>query len=124
MLPKFSFCLDFYIILGYSYLWENFVFCYKDGIMVNVAVDVMGGDNAPVEPVKGAINAIGSDNNIKVFLCGKKDVIEAELKKYQYNSDRVEIVDAPEVIEMGEAPVMAIRKRRVLFSSLVFRTFS
>ena len=52
--------------------------------MVNVAVDIMGGDNAPAEPVKGAIEAVTSQDGIKVFLCGNKDVIEQELKKYQY----------------------------------------
>ncbi len=80
--------------------------------MVNVAVDVMGGDNAPVEPVKGAVIAIGENKDIRVYLCGKKDVIEKELKKYQYSADRIEIIDAPEVIEMGEPPVMAIRKKK------------
>ncbi|MCR4806167.1 MAG: phosphate acyltransferase PlsX [Lachnospiraceae bacterium] len=80
--------------------------------MVNVSVDVMGGDNAPVEPVKGAVNAVLQNNEIKVYLCGKKDVVEKELKKYKYPADRIEIVDAPEVIEMGEPPVMAIRKKK------------
>ena len=80
--------------------------------MVNVAVDVMGGDNAPAEPVKGAVNALGENKEIRVYLCGKKEVIEKELGKYQYPADRVEIIDAPEVIEMGEPPVMAIRKKK------------
>ena len=80
--------------------------------MVNVAVDVMGGDNAPAEPVKGAMIAIRENKNIKVYLCGKQDVIEKELGKYQYDADRVQIIDAPEVIEMGEPPVMAIRKKK------------
>ncbi len=80
--------------------------------MVNVAVDVMGGDNAPAEPVKGAVIAVQNNRDIKVFLCGKKDIIEQELKKYQYPADRVEITDAPEVIGMGEPPVMAIRKKK------------
>ena len=81
-------------------------------VMVNVAVDVMGGDNAPVEPVMGAVNAIASGNDIHVYLCGRKDVVENELKKYQYDKSRVDIIDAPEVIETGEAPVMAIRKKK------------
>ena len=80
--------------------------------MVNVAVDVMGGDNAPAEPVKGAVIALGENKEIRVYLCGKKDVVEKELGKYQYPADRVEIIDAPEVIEMGEPPVMAIRKKK------------
>ena len=80
--------------------------------LVNVAVDVMGGDNAPVEPVKGAIDAINESSKIKVFLVGKKDVIKEELKKYQYNEQQVEIVPADEVIETAESPVMAIRKKK------------
>ena len=79
---------------------------------VNVAVDAMGGDNAPVEPVKGAVEAIKESSKIKVFLVGKEDVIKAELKKYQYDEKQVEIVPAEEVIETAEPPVMAIRKKK------------
>ena len=80
--------------------------------MVNVAVDAMGGDNAPVETVKGAIDAINADNRVKVFLVGQSPVITEELKKYQYDSSQVEIVHAEEIIEMAEPPVMAIRKKK------------
>lgn len=80
--------------------------------LVNVAVDAMGGDNAPVEPVKGAIEAINESSKIKVFLVGKEEVIKEELKKYQYDEKQVEIVHAEEVIETAEAPVMAIRKKK------------
>lgn len=79
---------------------------------VNVAVDVMGGDNAPVEPVKGAVEAIKESSKIKVFLVGKEEIIREELKKYQYNEEQVEIVPAMEVIETAEPPVMAIRKKK------------
>lgn len=79
---------------------------------VNVAVDAMGGDNAPVEPVKGAVEAIKESSKIKVFLVGKEDVIKEELKKYQYDEKQVEIVPAGEVIETAEPPVMAIRKKK------------
>ena len=80
--------------------------------MVNVAVDAMGGDNAPVETVKGAIDAINADKRVKVFLVGQSPVITEELKKYQYDSSQVEIVHAEEIIEMAEPPVMAIRKKK------------
>ena len=43
--------------------------------MVNVAVDAMGGDNAPGEVVKGAVEAIQEDKRIKVFLVGKEPLI-------------------------------------------------
>ncbi|MCR5247550.1 MAG: phosphate acyltransferase PlsX, partial [Paludibacteraceae bacterium] len=79
---------------------------------VNVAVDAMGGDNAPVETVKGAIEAVNADKKVKVFLVGRESDITAELKKYEYDAERVEIVHTEEVIEMAEPPVMAIRKKK------------
>ena len=80
--------------------------------MVNVAVDAMGGDNAPFETVKGAVEAINEDKRVKVFLVGREPVIRKELKKYTYNEEQLEIVHAEEVIETGEPPVMAIRKKK------------
>lgn len=80
--------------------------------MVKVAVDAMGGDNAPVETVKGAVEAINSDRRVKVFLVGREPVIKEELKKYTYDAAQLEIVHAEEVIETAEPPVMAIRKKK------------
>ena len=80
--------------------------------MVNVAVDAMGGDNAPVEIVKGAIEAIQENKEVKVFLVGREEVIKEELKKYTYNAEQVEVVHAQEVIETAEPPVMAIRTKK------------
>lgn len=80
--------------------------------MVNVAVDAMGGDNAPVEIIKGAIEAINEDKRVKVFLVGREPVITEELKKYTYNSEQLEIVHAEEVVETAEPPVNAIRKKK------------
>ena len=80
--------------------------------MVNVAVDAMGGDNAPKEIVKGAIEAINENKNVKVFLVGKEPLILEELKNYTYDRSQLEVVHAEEVIEMAEPPVMAIRKKK------------
>lgn len=80
--------------------------------MVNVAVDAMGGDNAPGEIVKGAVEAANADAKVKIFLVGRKDVIEKELVQYTYNAEQVEIVHAEEVIETAEPPVMAIRRKK------------
>ena len=79
---------------------------------VKVVVDAMGGDNAPVEIIKGAVGAINANDKVKVIFTGKKEVIEEELKQYQYNAEQVEIVDAREVIEMAEPPVKAIRSKK------------
>ncbi|MDO4302765.1 MAG: phosphate acyltransferase PlsX [Bacillota bacterium] len=79
---------------------------------VNVAVDAMGGDNAPLEIVKGAIEAVNENSHVKVFLTGQEDKINSELAKYTYNKEQVEVVPASEIIEMAEPPVMAIRKKK------------
>ena len=80
--------------------------------IVNVAVDAMGGDNAPAEIVKGAVEAINEDKRVKVFLVGRESVIREELRKHTYDASQLEIVHAEEVIETVEPPVMAIRKKK------------
>ena len=80
---------------------------------VRVVVDAMGGDNAPVEPVKAAVEAVTERQDIKVILTGKQDVIERELAKYSgYPKEQIQIVNASEVIETAEPPVFAIRKKK------------
>ena len=49
--------------------------------MIKIAVDAMGGDNAPGEIVKGAVDAVAERNDIRVCLTGQTDVIEKELSK-------------------------------------------
>ena len=81
--------------------------------MVKVVVDAMGGDNAPVEPVKAAVEAVKEKQNIQVILTGQEDVIQAELQKYpDYPKDRIRVVHASQVIETAEPPVMAIQKKK------------
>ena len=80
--------------------------------MIRVAVDAMGGDYAPLEIVKGAVDAVNSRDDIKVFLVGREEAVRAELQKYQYDASRIEVVNAAEVIEMAEPPVQAIRSKK------------
>lgn len=79
---------------------------------VRVVLDAMGGDHAPEEMIKGAVEAVNEKNNIHVLLVGQEDVISEELEKYTYPKERMEIVHASEVIETAEPPVMAIRKKK------------
>lgn len=80
--------------------------------LVRVAVDAMGGDNAPLEIVKGAVEALELRKDLKVILVGPEETVRAELKKYSYDEARVEVVNASEVIEMAEPPVQAIRTKK------------
>ena len=82
------------------------------GELVRVVVDAMGGDYAPAEPVKGAVDALNENDHIFVYLAGKEELIRQELSKYTYPKDRLEIVPADEVIETGEPPVKAIQSKK------------
>lgn len=79
---------------------------------VRVAIDAMGGDNAPGELVKGTVEAVNECDSVKCFLVGERNAIEAELAKYTYNKDSIEIREASENISCDEPPVMAIRRKK------------
>ena len=79
---------------------------------VKVALDAHGGDNAPKEVVKGAINAIKDNQNLIVYLVGVEELIKKELEGVEYDAERLKIVNATEIIAMSEAPVAAIRKKK------------
>lgn len=80
--------------------------------LVKVVVDAMGGDNAPFELVKGAVEAVNESEKVKCFLVGDTATINTELAKYQYDASRIEVVHASENISNDEAPVMAVRRKK------------
>ena len=80
--------------------------------MIKVALDAMGGDNAPDEIIKGAVEAVSLREDIKVFLVGKEELIREKLKAYSYRDEQIEVVNATEIIEMAEPPVAAIRRKK------------
>ena len=77
-----------------------------------VAVDAMGGDHAPVEIVKGAVQAIEKEKDLRIVLVGDEQAIHRELKKYQFDFSRITIKATTEVIETAEPPVAAIKKKK------------
>lgn len=79
---------------------------------VRVAVDAMGGDNAPAEIIMGAVEAVNAKEEIQVILVGLEDKIKEELAKYTYPKERISVVHAAEIISTEEPPVMAIRKKK------------
>ena len=80
--------------------------------MTRVALDAMGGDNAPGEMVKGAVEAVQKRKDIKVLLTGREEVLRQGLSAYTYPREQIEIVNASEVIETAEPPVAAIRSKK------------
>lgn len=77
-----------------------------------VALDAMGGDNAPECNIEGAVQAVSSNDKLQVFLVGQEEVIKKGLEGRDYDRNRLVIVDAPEIIENAEPPVMAIRRKK------------
>lgn len=76
-----------------------------------IAVDAMGGDFPLVYPVEGAVHAV-NDFGIEVFLIGNEPKIKEELSKYQYDSSKIHIQHCSEVVEMHEAPSLALRQKK------------
>ncbi len=79
---------------------------------MKIVIDAMGGDNAPEQIVKGAVDGLKSCS-ANIVLVGKRDAIEAELVKYgEYDKNRVEIFEANEVIDNNESPAFALRRKK------------
>lgn len=80
--------------------------------MTRVALDAMGGDHAPGEIIKGAVEAVQKRQDIQILLTGKEEVLKKELSAYTYPDGRIQIVNATEVIQTAEPPVAAVRGKR------------
>ena len=79
---------------------------------VVIVLDAMGGDYAPEQTVKGAVEAVNSSDEIRVILVGKQDMIAKELEKYKYAKEDIEVVHASEIIDMGDVPTVAIKDKK------------
>ncbi len=79
--------------------------------MVTIALDAMGGDNAPKAEVEGAIQAARS-LPVKVILVGREDVLKRELDQQDWSGLPIEIKHASEVITMEDAAAKAMRAKR------------
>lgn len=79
--------------------------------MTKIVIDAFGGDNSPSEVVIGAIDAINENKDFTAVLVGKEDEIQEILATLSYDKDRVEIVNANDIITCEEEPVLAVRRK-------------
>lgn len=79
---------------------------------VRIALDAMGGDNAPQAIVEGAVQAAHLFNDVEITLIGREDAIKAELAKHPTEGLKLPIVNATEVIGMDEHPVESIKAKK------------
>ncbi len=79
---------------------------------VRVAVDAMGGDHAPGVVVEGAIEALRqAGDELHVVLVGPEATVRAELDRHDTEGLALDVLDAPEVIEMGDSPAAAVKTK-------------
>lgn len=78
---------------------------------MKIAVDAMGGDHAPGAVVAGAVAAV-RELGAEILLVGRQARVSAELARHGSGGRTIEVIDAPDVIEMHEAPAMALRRKR------------
>jgi glycerol-3-phosphate acyltransferase PlsX len=79
---------------------------------MKIAVDGMGGDYSPHAVVEGCVEALKIHKELNIILTGPEDLIIKELSKYEYNKEKITILDAKEIISNNEHPVMAIRRKK------------
>lgn len=79
---------------------------------IRIALDAMGGDYAPEKAVLGAVNARRQlGNKVEILLVGQQAALEKALEAAGYDGGGLHLIDAPEVIEMGESPAVAVKTK-------------
>jgi glycerol-3-phosphate acyltransferase PlsX len=79
---------------------------------MRIGLDAMGGDYAPREIVRGAVEALPSLAGNELVLYGDESAIRAELERLQFSGDRLTVVHTSQVIGMDEVPVEAVRAKK------------
>ncbi len=77
-----------------------------------VALDAFGSDNAPFPEVEGAVLAIKENACDKILLTGKEDILKKELEKYYYDSTRIEVVHASQVVTMDDKASSSVKSKK------------
>ena len=78
---------------------------------MKILIDAFGGDNSPQDVIAGTVAAVKARKDFTAVLVGNKELLDVHLSRYGYPQDRIEILDAKEVITCEEEPTVAIRKK-------------
>jgi len=77
-----------------------------------IAVDAVGGDHFPENPISGAVMALEEIATLKILFVGPIDLVKNELKKHSYDHNRVEILDAPEIVSMDDPSSAPVKSKQ------------
>jgi glycerol-3-phosphate acyltransferase PlsX len=89
-------------------------------MVLRIVIDAMGGDQAPEEIIKGAVDAVKTFSDLTCILTGREGKINRILDNYEYNVNSIEVVDASQVVTMSDKPSEVLRKKKD--SSLIVGT--
>lgn len=79
---------------------------------IKIAIDAMGGDHGISVTVPASLDSLTKFSDIEIILVGKEDLINEELSKYNYDTTRVSVQHADQVVEMDDLPSKALRNKR------------
>lgn len=79
---------------------------------MKIALDAMSGDYAPQSTIEGAVLFMKETKETEIILVGQEEVIEEELKKYQYDKNRIHIHNAREIVKMTDHPIEAVKTKK------------
>ncbi|MBN2865683.1 MAG: phosphate acyltransferase PlsX [Thiotrichales bacterium] len=79
---------------------------------IKIAIDAMGGDHGISVTVPASLDSLTKFSDIEIILVGKEDLINEELSKYNYDTARVSVQHADQVVEMDDLPSKALRNKR------------
>lgn len=78
---------------------------------MKVVIDAFGGDNAPIEIVKGALEYLKENKDLEIVLCGDEKTVKNELDLLGYKGDKISVVHAPDIITNDDIPTKAIKEK-------------
>src|SRR5699024_8389035 len=81
------------------------------GVAMKISVVTMGADMGPEEVIKGSLDAV-NEYSIEVILVGNEDIIKKELKKYDYEKRKVEILDAKKAVTNDDDQAIVVRRKK------------
>ena len=79
---------------------------------IKIAIDAMGGDHGISVTVPASLDSLSKFSDIEIILVGKEDLINEELSRHQYDSSRISVQHADQVVEMDDLPSKALRNKR------------
>ncbi len=87
---------------------------------MKVVVDAHGGDNAPLEIIKGCAMAIEELKNIEILLVGQKETLEKIIAEHHINTAGIELLDAPDIITMEDDPTSVLKEKKESSMAVAF----